>query len=59
MQRTGPRRSYWIPDLLLFLGLLTGRVTILEERRWTWLPRISISATVAKESLVSWGEVSD
>lgn len=53
MERTGPRRSYWIPDLLIFLGLLTGRVTILVERRWTWLPRIS--ATVA----VSWGEVSD
>lgn len=52
MERTGPRSSYWIPDLLIFLGLLTGRVTILVERRWTWLPRIS--ATVA----VSWGEVS-
>lgn len=57
MERTGPRRSYWIPDLLLFLDLLTGRVTNLVERRWTWLLRIS--TTVAKESLVSWGEVSD
>lgn len=57
MERTRPRRSYWIPDLLLFLDLLTGRVTILVERRWTWLPRIS--AAIAKESLVSWGEVAD
>lgn len=57
MRRTGSGRSHWILDRLLSLDLLTRRVTAPVDHRWPWL--LWISATVAKENLVSWEELVD
>lgn len=57
MRRTGSERTHWILDRLLSLDLLTGRVTAPVKHRWPWL--LWISATVAKENLVSWEELAD